>query len=233
MRLLGLENFASMVLPLERLHSHPLQFWLRETVNSQADLFKSLKLNQKVRWTLIWWHSFVQCLKAIHHHLVEEKISRYLQESMHELSEWLVLQRQVSREKWQDDTHQYPETQDSLEGLPNVLRWNHREVVFLQINNTTTVAYWKKESDTHCKKLYGLVRKILLKCLREGVTACPEYLWAVANLKAYALSRKIQEWSLGDPACCRLFLVHQEGCHNLCHCYVWQCTMFLNFCLGV
>ena len=52
----------------------------------------------------------------------------------------------------------------------------------------------------------GLVRKILLKCHKNGVMVCPEYLRSVANLWPDALSRgkRAQEWSLGDPACHRL-----------------------------
>ena len=69
------------------------------------------------------------------------------------------------------------------------------------------VASLLKEGGTHCKTLNGLVRKILLKCHKNGIMLCPEYLRGVPNLQADALSRgkKAQEWSLGDPACHRLF----------------------------
>ena len=82
-----------------------------------------------------------------------------------------------------------------------------RRTVSFQIDKTTAVAYLLKVSGTHCKTLNGLVRKILLKCHKNGTTVCPEYLRGVANLWADALSRgnKAQEWSLGDPACHRSF----------------------------
>ena len=47
MRLLGLTNFASMALPLARLHSHPLQFWLKENCKTPADPFKGLNQAQR------------------------------------------------------------------------------------------------------------------------------------------------------------------------------------------
>ena len=36
----GINKFACMALPHARLHSHPLQLWLRMTYTSPADLFK-------------------------------------------------------------------------------------------------------------------------------------------------------------------------------------------------
>ena len=81
------------------------------------------------------------------------------------------------------------------------------KAISFQIDNTMAVAYLLKEGGTHCKTLNGLVRKILLKCHKNGVTVCPEYLQGVANLWADALSKdkKAQERSLGDPASHKLF----------------------------
>ena len=54
---------------------------------------------------------------------------------------------------------------------------------------------------TNCKEVNGLARKILLKCHKDGVMVCLEYL-CVAN--ALSRIRKTQEWSLGDLTYCRL-----------------------------
>ena len=43
MRLLGLTNFVSMALPLARLHSHYIQYWLKKNYKTASDLFKGLK----------------------------------------------------------------------------------------------------------------------------------------------------------------------------------------------
>ena len=69
------------------------------------------------------------------------------------------------------------------------------KTVSFQIDNTMAVAFLLKKGGTHCKTLNGLVRKILLKCHRNGVPVCPEYLRGVANLWVDALSRgkKAQE----------------------------------------
>ena len=52
MRLLGLKNFASMA--LARLHSCPLQFWLKENYKTKADLFEELKQDSEATQALHW-----------------------------------------------------------------------------------------------------------------------------------------------------------------------------------
>ena len=54
MRLLCLSNFASMVLPLARLHSLPLQFGLKQTYRYLANLFEPLKFTQEAKEALLW-----------------------------------------------------------------------------------------------------------------------------------------------------------------------------------
>ena len=49
MRQLGLTNFASMALPLERLHSHPFQFWWKGTYRFAADFFQTTEVYASVR----------------------------------------------------------------------------------------------------------------------------------------------------------------------------------------
>ena len=71
MRLLGLTNVASMALPLARLHSCPLQYWLMENYKTPADLFKGLKLDLKAAQTLLWWCPFNPQPKSISRSLIE------------------------------------------------------------------------------------------------------------------------------------------------------------------
>ena len=82
-----------------------------------------------------------------------------------------------------------------------------RKTISFQIDNTTAVPYLMNMVGNHCKTLNCLTRKILLKFHENGVTVCPEYLKGVSNLWADALSRekKAHDWSLGNPACHRLF----------------------------
>ena len=54
MRLLGLMKLVNMTLLLARLHSHLLQFWLREIYKSPANLITPLKFTQEARRTLLW-----------------------------------------------------------------------------------------------------------------------------------------------------------------------------------
>ena len=57
-RLLSLINFAGMVLPLARLHPYLLQFWLKGTYRTPADLFKGLKPNSEAIQALYCWCTF-------------------------------------------------------------------------------------------------------------------------------------------------------------------------------
>ena len=58
------------------------------------------------------------------------------------------------------------------------------------MDNTTAVSYLLKEEITNCNALNGLVRNILLKCHKNGLMVCPEYLRDVANLLAGVEHRK-------------------------------------------
>ena len=75
MRLLVLMNFITMVLPLARLHSCPLKFWLRETYSSPAELFNPLNIKYEMRGSLLWWHWFVLQHKQVHCTSVREIIT--------------------------------------------------------------------------------------------------------------------------------------------------------------
>ena len=118
-----------------------------------------------------------------------------------------VLLGQVACRKGQEHLHKYPGKETvwmTCQGFEESLRG---KTVSFQIESSTVVAYLLKEGGSHFKTLNGLTRKILLKCHENGITVCLEYLRGVANLWADALSRgkNAQEYSLGDPACHRMF----------------------------
>ena len=74
MRLLGLTSFSSLALPLARLYSYPLQFRLKGTYKSPADLFKGLKQNVDASQALHWWCTFKLQPKSICRALLEEVV---------------------------------------------------------------------------------------------------------------------------------------------------------------
>ena len=78
MRLLGLTNFASMALPLARLHSHP------HTILAQGKVTRLQPICSK-DWSqtheglpklMHWWHTFKPQLKSLCKPLIEEAVTR-------------------------------------------------------------------------------------------------------------------------------------------------------------
>ena len=109
LRLLGLTKFSSMALPLSRLQSYPLEFWLRGEYKFPADLFKSLMPSHKARSKKS--SALVVPISA------KAKIDTSClsgRESQQMLPSYLnlVLQRQVARKEEKGDKHQSFQIQD-------------------------------------------------------------------------------------------------------------------------
>ena len=207
MRLQCMINFASMALPLARLHSHPLQYWLKENYKTPAYLFKGAEVKP-------WGCSdpalatHLQATTKFNTQMpnrgsVDNRSPRRVMGAI-----WTTCpSRAGGLQKGQEHLYQYPGTGNSVDGLSTAWGIITGEDFSFQIDNTTAVAYLLKQGGMHCKTLNGLVRKILLKCHENGIKVCPEYLRGVVNLQADILFRgkKAKEWSLWDPAFHRLF----------------------------
>ena len=61
-----LTNFASMALLLARIHSHPLQFSLKDNYKTPTNLFKGLKPVSEATQAMHWWCSFKRQPKSIY-----------------------------------------------------------------------------------------------------------------------------------------------------------------------
>ena len=111
------------------------------------------------------------------------------------------------RRKRQGHPYKSPRTRNCLKRMSTVQRRNQGENSSFETDITTALSYLKKEGGTHCWRLNGLVRKILLRCYDDRMTICIEYLCGVANLRADTLFRRkeAQKWYLRTPAYQRLF----------------------------
>ena len=210
MRLLGLTNFTSMALTPGKITLSPLQYWLKESYKSPANLFRGLKPNQEATQTLLWWYVFKPKPKSISRPQIGAVVSTDASKEgngshRNNLSFWgmwpakqgknthiNILELETEWIAWQ-------RFKESLRG----------KTVSFHKYNTIAGAYLLEEGGTHRQTLNGLVRKIMLMCHENGITVCLDYLRGVANFWADALSKgkKAQEWSLGDLACHRLFQV--------------------------
>ena len=156
MRLLCLRNFASMALPLARLHSHPLQYWLKENHKTSADLFKGLKQDPEASQVLHWWHTFKLQPKSICRPLRGGSDNRYLQGWVWhaKMSKNIYINILELVTIWMT----YQRFKELMRG----------KTISFQLDNTTAVAYLLKEGGTHCKTLNGLARKICSSVVRMG-----------------------------------------------------------------
>ena len=208
MRLLGLTNFANLGVPLGRLHSRPLQFWLKTGYKSPQDLFHTLSVTPLAEKCLTWWMNLTHTSKSLTRPRVEEVVITDASTAGYGGH----LNQLTFQGKWPG--HKGKSTHINILELETVWKACQQfeqeiqgKVVSFQIDNTTAVAYLRNEGGTHCYRLYGIARNILLRCHQLGITVCPSYLRGIANLKADALSRgkQTQEWSLNPTAAQRLF----------------------------
>ena len=206
--LLGLTNFANIALPLARLQSRPLQWWLKQHYKDPSDLFKIMAITEEAHHNLEWWCSFKLHPKSIHRPSVQEVVTTDTSTK----GFGGECNRLTFQGKWPGnkgrDTHINLLELETIWKACNQFESDIRgKVTSFEIDNPTAVVYLMKEGGTRCPQLNQLARKIILKCHQDGITPIPAYLRGIANLKADALSRnqKAQEWSLSIPAYCRLF----------------------------
>ena len=200
-------NFASIALPLTRLQSQPLQWWLKQHYKGPSDMFKTMPIIDEACHNLKWWHSFKLHRKSIHRPSVQEVVTTdALTKGFGREYNQLTFQGEWPGSKGRD-THINLLELETVWKVCNKFESKIKgKATLFQIDNWTVVAYLMKEGGTRCRQLNQLARKILLKCHRDGVTLIPAYLRGIANLRADALSRnqKAQEWSLSVSACRRL-----------------------------
>ena len=207
-RLLGLTNFASIALPLARLQSRPLQWWLKQHYKGPSDMFKTMPITEEARHNLEWWRSFKSHPKSIHRPSVQEVVTTDAStKGFGGECNRLAFQGEWPGSKGRDTHINLLELETVWKACNKFESEIKGKATSFQIDNRTAVAYLMKEGGTRCRQLDQLARKILLKCHRDGVTPIPAYLRGIANLRADALSRnqKAQEWSLSISACRRLF----------------------------
>ena len=183
-RLLGLTNFVSIALPLTRLQSQPLQWWLKQHYKSPSDMFKTMSITEEARHNLERGHSFRSHPKSFHRPSVQEVImTDALTKGFGGECNRLVFWGKWPGSKGRDTHINLLE----LETIWKVCNQFESEIkgkaTSFQIDNRTAVAYLMKEGGTRCQQLDRLARKILLKCHRDGVTPIQAYLRGIANLE--------------------------------------------------
>ena len=181
--LLGLTNFASIALPLARLQSQPLQWWLKQHYKGPLDMYKTMPIMEEAHLNLEWWHSFKSHPKSIHRPSVQEVVmTDALMKGFGRECNWLAFQGEWPGSKGRDTHINLLELETIWKACNKFESEIKGKATSFQINNQTAVAYLMKEGGTRCWQLDQLAQKILLKCPRDGVTPIPAYLRGIANL---------------------------------------------------
>ncbi|XP_066980060.1 uncharacterized protein [Macrobrachium rosenbergii] len=213
----GMDEFAGdhflagEVCFLGRLHLRPLQFFLAENWMNKEDLEETLKIFPSVKTHLRWW------LDPL---LLAGGVSLRLQ------SPDLVLFSDASREGW-GATLGGEEVSGTWRGEQVSWHINLKElgaihlalqffedrvsgrVVQVNSDNTTALAYLKKQGDTRSRSLFNLAKEILLWTHARGITILTRFIAGVENIRADLLSRQHQllptEWTLHEEVCLDLW----------------------------
>ena len=128
---------------------HPLQFWLRGTYESPANLFRPLNFTPEVKEALLFG-AHLCCNQnwyigaPVHH-------NRCLNRGLGGSHEQPDLQRQMVWKEGQINLHKSPRARDSLKNMSMAQKGDQGKGFSFQIDNATAVTFLMKECSTHCK----------------------------------------------------------------------------------
>ena len=162
MVLLGKMNFATIAIPLARLHCRPLQFCLPRRMQEISYMDSQMTLSREAQVSLRWWTSPLLNGRSLQMNLPTQVISTDTS-----LSGWGAQIKQVSIQGLWTDTDKlmhinYLELKTVLFALQHWLPQLENQTVSLQLDNTTAVAYLLKKGGTQCESLHYLAAEILI-----------------------------------------------------------------------
>ena len=161
--LLGLTNFASIALPLARLQSRLLQWWLKQHYKGLSDMFKTMPIMEEAHHNLEWWHSFRLHPKSIHRPSVQEVVMTDAStKGFGRECNWLAFQGEWPGSKGRDMYINLLKLETIWMACNKFESEIKGKATSFQIDNQTAVAYLMKEGGTRCRQLDQLARKIPL-----------------------------------------------------------------------
>ena len=153
-RLLGLTNFVSIALPLTRLQSQLLQWWLKQHYKGPSDMFKTMPITEEAHHNLEWWCSLKSHPKSIHRPSVQEVVTTDAStKGFGGECNWLAFQGKWPGSKGRD-THINLLKLETIWKACNKFESEIKgKATSFQIDNQTAVAYLMKEGETRCQQL--------------------------------------------------------------------------------
>lgn len=212
MRLIGTMTSMDTQVPLGRLFRRPLQLSFRARWNRRRQsLTQLIPIESQDRIHLLWWTNPSNVMKGL---------------SMRPFNTTITLFTDASKEGWGAHTDDHTASglwPEELKPLPinwlelEAIRralWSFKSMligqhVLVMCDNKTAVAYINKLGGTRSRRLYNLVRTILLWCQAYKIRVLARHIPGILNVKADMLSRRSQvigsEWSLNPKVVSIIF----------------------------
>ncbi|MGL5407110.1 MAG: hypothetical protein ACRDAX_10115, partial [Propionibacteriaceae bacterium] len=207
MSLLGTISSLEKFVSLGRLHLRPLQFFLSSNWSRKQDLEEVLFLTEEVKKHLKWWSDPKKLAEGLSLKLRNPDLVLFSDASS---TGWgaTLGGREVSG-TWRGEQVSWHINLKELSAVYLALRFFQEEVSnkVVQINsdNTTALAYLRKQGGTHSPSLFAIAKNILIWAKSQNVTILTRFVSGVENVRADLLSRQGQllptEWTLHQEVC--------------------------------
>ncbi|XP_064113369.1 uncharacterized protein LOC135220008 [Macrobrachium nipponense] len=211
MSLLGTISSLEKFVSLGRLHLRPLQFFIADNWKNKKDLNEILRISQSVKDHLKWWFDPVKLLEGLSLKLLSPDLVLFSDASM---TGWgATLGEEEVSGLWRGEQRSWHINLKELEAIRLALQLFEERIIerIVQINsdNTTALAYIKKQGGTHSRPLFEIARNILLWAKMRDITLLTRFVSGVQNVRADLLSRQHQllptEWTLHSEVCRELW----------------------------
>lgn len=214
MSLLGTLSSLEMFVSLGRLHMRPLQFFLQQIWNRKKDTDSFVfPLSTQVKQDLSWWND-------------RSKLDRGL--SLRQRNPDLMLFSDASDEGWgatlgdlqvsgnwsssQRDWHINAKELKAIHlALEHFVLLVENKKIVVHSDNSTALAYVKKQGGTHSFSLFEIAKDLLLWAATKNIELVTRFIPGALNVRADILSRSLQviptEWTLHQKVCQGLWKV--------------------------
>ena len=209
--LLGMMSSLLQLVPGSRLRMRPLQFRLRDQWPNRRPKYAKVMVNLASREAISWWLSSDRLQTGVSLEVRTPSIQMWTDASLvgwggHTQS-WQACGQWTERESsLHINILEIRAMRLCLQKLPGL---RGGEVIALQGDNTTALAYIKNLGGTRSSQCYEEAKAVWLWAEEKGVTLVTRFVAGCLNVEADALSRKSlvvqSEWVLNQWVCKRLW----------------------------
>lgn len=214
MSLVGTLTSVEKFVKLGRLNLRPLQFYLQEKWPRKQfpDSF-TFAISEKIKECLRWWRSEGRLSQGLPLQLPNPDLTLFSDASDKGWGATMGT-KEVSGQ-WQREERNWHINRKELKAVHLALLAFQKEVegkcVLVQADNTTALAYIRKQGGTHSWSLYETSRELLVWTEEIGTRLVTRFIQGEKNVAADLLSRKNQvlsnEWTLHPLVCEELWKI--------------------------